>query len=93
MGDKDIPYRLLRKVMYTAARANFSDVSFAVTQKGASMSTRPAARRCSRQTRGGSWSRRTLGFEFPHAQRGVTNERHRHFISPAGLAVGVVATG
>ena len=35
MGDKDIPYRLLRKVMYTAARANFSDVSFAVTQKGA----------------------------------------------------------
>lgn len=33
MGDKDIPYRLLRKVMYTAARANFSDVSFAVTQK------------------------------------------------------------
>ena len=34
MGDKDIPYRLLRKVMFTAARANFSDVSFAVTQKG-----------------------------------------------------------
>ena len=35
MGDKDIPYRLLRKVMYTAARANYSDVSFAVTQKAA----------------------------------------------------------
>jgi biopolymer transport protein TolR len=33
MGDKDIPYRLLRKVMFTAARANFSDVSFAVTRK------------------------------------------------------------
>jgi biopolymer transport protein ExbD len=33
MGDKDIPYKLLRKVMYTAARANFSDVSFAVTAK------------------------------------------------------------
>ena len=33
MGDKDIPYRLLRKVMYTAARADFSDVSFAVTHK------------------------------------------------------------
>ena len=33
MGDKDIPYRLLRKVMATAARADFSDVSFAVTQK------------------------------------------------------------
>jgi len=36
MGDKDIPYQLLRKVMYTAARANFSDVSFAVTRKFAS---------------------------------------------------------
>jgi biopolymer transport protein TolR len=36
MGDKGIPYRLLRKVMYTAARANFSDVAFAVTQKAAS---------------------------------------------------------
>ena len=30
MGDKDIPYRLLRKIMYTGARANFADVSFAV---------------------------------------------------------------
>lgn len=36
MGDKDIPYRLLRKVMVTAARANFSDVSFAVVQKASS---------------------------------------------------------
>jgi biopolymer transport protein TolR len=33
MGDKDIPYRLLRKVMTTAARANYADVAFAVTQK------------------------------------------------------------
>jgi biopolymer transport protein TolR len=33
MGDKDIPYQLLRKVMYTAARANFTDVSFAVNRK------------------------------------------------------------
>jgi biopolymer transport protein ExbD len=33
MGDKDIPYRLLRKVMVTAARADFQDVSFAVAQK------------------------------------------------------------
>ena len=33
MGDKSIPYSLLRKVMYTAARANYSDVSFAVSQK------------------------------------------------------------
>ena len=36
MGDKDIPYRLLKKVMVTAARANFSDVSFAVRQRDAS---------------------------------------------------------
>jgi biopolymer transport protein TolR len=33
MGDKDIPYQLLRKVMFTAARANFTDVSFAVNRK------------------------------------------------------------
>lgn len=33
MGDKDIPYQLLRKIMYTAARASFTDMSFAVRQK------------------------------------------------------------
>jgi biopolymer transport protein ExbD len=33
MGDKQIPYRLLRKVMVTCARANFTDVSFAVIRK------------------------------------------------------------
>jgi len=33
MGDKDIPYRLLRKIMVTSARSNFSDVSFAVRQR------------------------------------------------------------
>jgi biopolymer transport protein TolR len=33
MGDRDIPYALLRKVMATAARADYSDVSFAVTKK------------------------------------------------------------
>jgi biopolymer transport protein ExbD len=33
MGDRDIPYALLRKVMATAARADFNDVSFAVTKK------------------------------------------------------------
>lgn len=33
MGDKEIPYRLLRKIMVSSARANFSDVSFAVRQK------------------------------------------------------------
>jgi biopolymer transport protein ExbD len=33
LGDKDIPYRLLRKVMFTSAQANFADVSFAVQRK------------------------------------------------------------
>ncbi|MFZ2990676.1 ExbD/TolR family protein [Ideonella sp.] len=33
MGDKAIPYQLLRKVMVTCAQASFSDVSFAVRQK------------------------------------------------------------
>jgi biopolymer transport protein ExbD len=35
MGDKDIPYQLLRKVMVTCARANFSEVAFAVRRKEA----------------------------------------------------------
>ena len=34
MGDKEISYRLLRKIMVTCARANYSDISFAVVQKG-----------------------------------------------------------
>ena len=34
MGDKAIPYRLLRKVMVTAARSNYSDLSFAVVPRG-----------------------------------------------------------
>lgn len=33
MGDKNIPYSLLRKVMFSCARANYSDVSFAVRRK------------------------------------------------------------
>lgn len=33
MGDKHIPYKLLRKVMVTCARANFSEMSFAVLRK------------------------------------------------------------
>jgi biopolymer transport protein TolR len=33
MGDKEIPYRLLRKVMVTASQADFADVSFAVIRK------------------------------------------------------------
>ena len=36
LGDKEIPYQLLRKIMVTCARANFSDVSFAVQMKGES---------------------------------------------------------
>jgi biopolymer transport protein TolR len=36
MGDKDIPYRLLRRVMFTCARANFTDVAFAVRPKESS---------------------------------------------------------
>lgn len=36
MGDRNIPYRLLRKVMVTAARADYSDVSFAVVERPAS---------------------------------------------------------
>ena len=34
MGDKAIPYQLLRKVMYTCALADYTDVSFAVNKKG-----------------------------------------------------------
>lgn len=33
MGDKEIPYRLLRKVMVTCARADYSNISFAVLRK------------------------------------------------------------
>jgi biopolymer transport protein TolR len=33
MADKQMPYALLRKVMTTCARANFSDVSFAVRKR------------------------------------------------------------
>jgi biopolymer transport protein TolR len=33
LADKNIPYRLLRKVMFSCAQAGFSDVSFAVRRK------------------------------------------------------------
>jgi biopolymer transport protein ExbD len=33
MADKDVPYRLLRKVMFSCARADYSDVSFAVRKR------------------------------------------------------------
>ena len=32
LGDKDIPYQLLRKVMFSCARAGYTDVRFAVRQ-------------------------------------------------------------
>jgi biopolymer transport protein TolR len=35
MADKDIPYRLLRKIMVTSSQASFTDVSFAVRPKDA----------------------------------------------------------
>ena len=35
MADKQMPYALLRKVMFTCARANFADVSFAVRRRDA----------------------------------------------------------
>ena len=33
MGDKEIPYRLLKKIMLTCAQANFGNISLAVQQK------------------------------------------------------------
>lgn len=33
LGDKHIPYSLLRKVMYTGARAGFVEIAFAVQRK------------------------------------------------------------
>lgn len=33
MGDRDIPYKLLRKVMVTCAQANYSRISFAVVKR------------------------------------------------------------
>jgi biopolymer transport protein ExbD len=35
MGDKDIPYRLLKKVMATCTRSDFGQISLAVLQKSA----------------------------------------------------------
>lgn len=33
MGDKEIPYRLLKKIMYTLADAQYTDISLAVLKK------------------------------------------------------------
>lgn len=35
MGDKDVPYILLKKIMITSAAANFTDISLAVNKKAA----------------------------------------------------------
>lgn len=35
MGDQQIPYALLKKIMLTCAGANYTNISFAVTQKAA----------------------------------------------------------
>ena len=35
MGDKEIPYGLLKKIMLTCAGADYTNISFAVTQKAA----------------------------------------------------------
>ncbi|MFV1917680.1 MAG: ExbD/TolR family protein [Patescibacteria group bacterium] len=33
MGDKNIPYRLLKKIMYTSSKANYGKISLAVSRK------------------------------------------------------------
>jgi biopolymer transport protein TolR len=33
MGDKNIPYKLLKKIMYTCTRANYGNISLAVMRK------------------------------------------------------------
>lgn len=41
MGDKDIPYRLLRKVMSTCAQAEYTDVAFAVRTRMEKVAAKP----------------------------------------------------
>ncbi|WP_421131720.1 ExbD/TolR family protein [Alteromonas sp. A079] len=36
MGDRSVPYALLKKIMYTCAQAGYTDVSLAVEQKASS---------------------------------------------------------
>jgi hypothetical protein len=33
MGDREIPYELLKKIMYTCSKTRFSNISLAVVQK------------------------------------------------------------
>jgi hypothetical protein len=37
MGDKDIPYRLLKKVMATCTASDYGQISLAVIQKSSEM--------------------------------------------------------
>jgi len=39
MGDKDVPYILIKKIMITSAAANFADISLAVNKKKAADKT------------------------------------------------------
>jgi len=39
MGDKDVPYILIKKIMITSASANFADISLAVNKKKAADKT------------------------------------------------------
>lgn len=43
MGDREIPYRLLKKVMATCTSADYGQISLAVLQKGADPSALPGA--------------------------------------------------
>jgi hypothetical protein len=36
MGDREIPYALLKKIMLTCAAAQYTNISFAVNQKAPS---------------------------------------------------------
>jgi biopolymer transport protein ExbD len=42
MGDKEIPYRLLKRVMATCTDANYGRLSLAVLQKSSALTTAPA---------------------------------------------------
>jgi biopolymer transport protein ExbD len=45
MGDKDIPYRLLKKVMATCTESDYGRISLAVLQKSSDSFDRLAASR------------------------------------------------
>jgi len=43
MGDRSVPYALLKRIMYTCAQAGYTDVSLAVEQKASSTNQEGAA--------------------------------------------------